>query len=39
MAYKANMHKININLVDILEIDTVRQVVRCEPLVTMDSSV
>uniref|UniRef100_H2Y9T9 Delta(24)-sterol reductase n=1 Tax=Ciona savignyi TaxID=51511 RepID=H2Y9T9_CIOSA len=33
--YKKNMKKININLMDILEVDTERKVVRLEPLVTM----
>ncbi|XP_076812306.1 delta(24)-sterol reductase-like [Clavelina lepadiformis] len=33
--YKQDMKKININLMDILEVDTKRQVVRVEPLVTM----
>jgi len=35
MDYKAKMYPINVNLVDILEIDTDRRTVRCEPLVTM----
>lgn len=35
MAYKTKMHGIRINLVDILELDEARRVVRCEPLVTM----
>ncbi|KAB7501494.1 Delta(24)-sterol reductase [Armadillidium nasatum] len=34
-AYKSTFNKIKINLVDILEIDTRKQTVRCEPLVTM----
>ncbi|KAK4319169.1 hypothetical protein Pmani_009871 [Petrolisthes manimaculis] len=34
-AYKKTFHKISINLVDILEIDTQKRTVRCEPLVTM----
>ncbi|XP_022101668.1 delta(24)-sterol reductase-like [Acanthaster planci] len=33
--YKKTHHKININLVDILEVDTDRRVVRVEPLVNM----
>ena len=35
MQYKQRMHPIRVNLVDILDIDPVRRVVRCEPLVTM----
>jgi len=35
MAYKNRMYPIKVNLVDILDIDTERKVVRCEPLVTM----
>jgi len=35
MEYKNKMYPIKINLVDILEIDTDRRTVRCEPLVTM----
>ncbi|XP_069949667.1 delta(24)-sterol reductase-like isoform X2 [Cherax quadricarinatus] len=34
-AYKKAFHKIQINMVDILEIDTDEMTVRCEPLVTM----
>jgi len=33
--YKERMHQININLVDILDIDTEKRVVKCEPMVTM----
>ncbi|XP_043236825.1 delta(24)-sterol reductase-like [Amphibalanus amphitrite] len=33
--YKKTFHKIDVNLVDILDIDTERQVVRLEPMVTM----
>nr|XP_023025833.1 delta(24)-sterol reductase-like [Leptinotarsa decemlineata] len=33
--YKDHMTKIEVNLVDILEVDSVRQVVKVEPLVTM----
>ncbi|XP_002130771.2 delta(24)-sterol reductase-like isoform X1 [Ciona intestinalis] len=33
--YKKDMHKIHINLMDILEVDTQRKIVRLEPLVTM----
>jgi len=35
MAYKAKMHGIRVNLVDILHLDVERKVVRVEPLVTM----
>lgn len=35
MSYKARMHPIKVNLVDILEIDPEARTVRCEPLVTM----
>ena len=35
MNYKTRMHPIKINLVDVLEIDTERRTVRCEPLVSM----
>lgn len=34
-AYKKTFHKVAINMVDILEIDTKKRTVRCEPLVTM----
>ncbi|XP_042214180.1 delta(24)-sterol reductase-like [Homarus americanus] len=34
-AYKKTLHKVAINMVDILEIDTNKMTVRCEPLVTM----
>lgn len=33
--YKDNMRKININLMDVLEVDVKRKIVRTEPLVTM----
>ena len=35
MSYKSRMFPVKINLVDILEIDTERKTVRCEPLVSM----
>lgn len=35
MNYKNKMFGIHLNLVDILEVDVERKVVRCEPLVTM----
>ena len=35
MNYKTRMYPIKVNLVDILEIDTERRTVRCEPLVSM----
>lgn len=35
MDYKNRMHKINVNLVDVLEINTSKRTVKCEPLVTM----
>lgn len=35
MSYKSRMFPVKINLVDILEIDTERRTVRCEPLVSM----
>jgi len=35
MAYKSKMYPIQVNLVDVLEIDTDAKTVRCEPLVTM----
>ena len=35
MSYKSRMFPVKINLVDILEIDTDRRTVRCEPLVSM----
>lgn len=35
MAYKERMRGIRVNLVDILEIDTDKRLVRCEPMVTM----
>jgi len=35
MDYKKRMHKISINLVDIVKIDTSKKTVKCEPLVTM----
>ena len=35
MSYKSKMYPIKVNLVDILEIDTVKRTVRCEPLVSM----
>lgn len=35
MEYKAKMYPINVNLVDILDINTEKRTVRCEPLVTM----
>lgn len=34
-AYKKTFHKVAINMVDILEIDTDKKTVRCEPMVTM----
>ncbi|XP_071539528.1 delta(24)-sterol reductase-like isoform X2 [Panulirus ornatus] len=34
-AYKKTFFKVAINMVDILEIDTIKKTVRCEPLVTM----
>lgn len=33
--YKNSLHNIEINLIDILEVDTTRKIVRVEPLVTM----
>ncbi|KAH9499915.1 Delta(24)-sterol reductase [Bulinus truncatus] len=33
--YKNSLHNIEINLIDILEVDTNKQIVRVEPLVTM----
>jgi len=33
--YKKTMHNISVNLIDILQLDTVRRVVRVEPLVSM----
>lgn len=33
--YKKSSYQINCNLVDVLEVDTDRKVVRCEPLVSM----
>uniref|UniRef100_A0A0B7AT95 Delta(24)-sterol reductase n=1 Tax=Arion vulgaris TaxID=1028688 RepID=A0A0B7AT95_9EUPU len=33
--YKNNLHNIDINLIDILEVDTEREIVRVEPLATM----
>lgn len=33
--YKNNMRNIEVNLIDILNIDTVKQTVRVEPLVSM----
>ncbi|CAH2099145.1 unnamed protein product [Euphydryas editha] len=33
--YKKTFHNININLVDVLEVNTTNMTVRCEPLVTM----
>ena len=35
MNYKAKMFPIEVNLVDILEIDSQARTVRCEPLVSM----
>ena len=35
MNYKTKMYPIKVNLVDVLEIDTARRTVRCEPLVSM----
>ena len=35
MNYKARMYPIEVNLVDVLEIDTEARTVRCEPLVSM----
>jgi delta24-sterol reductase len=33
--YKKTMQNISVNLIDVLEVDTTRQVVRVEPLVSM----
>jgi len=33
--YKKTMHNINVNLIDILQVDTERRVVRVEPMVSM----
>jgi len=33
--YKKTLHNISVNLIDVLEVDTTRQVVRVEPLVSM----
>ena len=33
--YKKTMHNIDINLIDILEVDTQKQTVKVEPLATM----
>ena len=33
--YKKQMRNIDVNLIDILEVDTERAIVRCEPMVTM----
>ena len=33
--YKKNLQKISVNLMDVLEVDTTRCVVRVEPMVTM----
>lgn len=33
--YKNHLQNIDVNLIDILQVDTVRKVVRVEPLVTM----
>lgn len=33
--YKNTMHNINVNLIDVLQVDTERRVVRVEPLVSM----
>ena len=33
--YKKNLHKVSVNLMDVLEVDTKRRVVRVEPMVTM----
>ena len=33
--YKQTMHNVNVNLIDILQVDTSRRVVRVEPLVSM----
>ena len=35
MNYETKMYPIKVNLVDVLEIDTARRTVRCEPLVSM----
>ncbi|XP_076057489.1 delta(24)-sterol reductase-like [Oratosquilla oratoria] len=34
-AYKKTLHKVSINMIDIIKIDTENKVVICEPLVTM----
>jgi len=33
--YKKTLHNVSINLIDVLQVDTERQVVRVEPLVSM----
>jgi len=33
--YKKTMHNISVNLIDVLQVDTSRRVVRVEPLVSM----
>ena len=33
--YKQTMHNISVNLIDVLNVDTERRVVRVEPLVSM----
>ena len=33
--YKKTLHNISVNLIDVLEVDAERQVVRVEPLVSM----
>ncbi len=35
MSYKDRMHRVNVNLVDVLEVDTEARTVTCEPLVSM----